>query len=487
MDLDSEPEIALCCPVDSPLRTAKRITGGFSHPSPCPLPVGRLLKKSLGPTTCCGLIGRQPQAVVCHSDFFSSLVGERVQRTVIPFAVLCSVSRNLCDAAVSDVLPSDIHSMFIINRYLLRQFLQTFVICFISITGLFIVFDAFTNLESFLRGADKHGGLARLLASHYAFQSLTFFDLAAGYLTLMAAMFTAAWIQRHNELTALMAAGISRVRVIAPVIGAVVAVLLLAAVNRELVMPRFCNELARTPQDYAGDMRQNVTPQLDDATNILIRGKACYADDQRIEKPTFRLPQSFDRFPKQITAAKAFYRPAAGSRPAGYLLEGVDQAKEIGNQPSLLLEQKPLILTHRDQPSLEPDQCFIASTVPFEELTNRHGSRSFNSTRQLIAILRNSPDSAGKLRVMIHGRIVQPLLDITLLFLGLPIIISRGNRNVFMAMGLCGIIVVVFSLVVMGFRYMGENYAWINPMLAAWIPLMLFVPLAVETGLKMSE
>ena len=30
----------------------------------------------------------QPQAVVYRGDFFSSLVGERVQRTVIPFAVL---------------------------------------------------------------------------------------------------------------------------------------------------------------------------------------------------------------------------------------------------------------------------------------------------------------------------------------------------------------------------------------------------------------
>ena len=29
----------------------------------------------------------QPQAVVYRGDFFSSLVGERVQRTVIPFAV----------------------------------------------------------------------------------------------------------------------------------------------------------------------------------------------------------------------------------------------------------------------------------------------------------------------------------------------------------------------------------------------------------------
>ena len=48
--------------------------------------------------------------------------------------------------------------MKIIDRYLLRQFIQTFLICFLSLTGLIIVFDAFTNLDSFLKCAGKHGG-----------------------------------------------------------------------------------------------------------------------------------------------------------------------------------------------------------------------------------------------------------------------------------------------------------------------------------------
>ena len=36
--------------------------------------------------------------------------------------------------------------MAIIDRYLLRQFVKTFVICYVSLTGLYIVFDAFTML-----------------------------------------------------------------------------------------------------------------------------------------------------------------------------------------------------------------------------------------------------------------------------------------------------------------------------------------------------
>ena len=43
--------------------------------------------------------------------------------------------------------------MRIIDRYLLRQFVQTFLICFLSLTGVFVVFDAFTNMEAFMHCA----------------------------------------------------------------------------------------------------------------------------------------------------------------------------------------------------------------------------------------------------------------------------------------------------------------------------------------------
>ena len=114
--------------------------------------------------------------------------------------------------------------MSIIDRYLLRQFVQTFLICYLSLTGLYIIFDAFTNLEEFLRVADKCGGLAKLMVTHYGYRSILFFDRTSGLLALVAAMFTVAWIQRHNELTALLAAGVSRIRVVKPIIAAVVVI-----------------------------------------------------------------------------------------------------------------------------------------------------------------------------------------------------------------------------------------------------------------------
>ena len=74
---------------------------------------------------------------------------------------------------------------------------------------------------------------------------------------------------------------------------------------------------------------------------------------------------------------------------------------------------------------------------------------------------------------------VQPLLDIVLLFLGMPLVITRENRNVFMAIGMCLMVVSCFMGVVIGFHALGGQSV-IRPATAAWVPLMIFVPVAVR-------
>ncbi len=378
--------------------------------------------------------------------------------------------------------------MGIIDRYLLRQFVQTFLICYLSLTGIYVVFDAFTNLEAFLQCAERAGGLAGLMGRYYVFRAIFFFDRTAALLTLISAMFTVTWIRRHNELTALMSAGISRVRVVLPVICAAVFVALLATANRELVIPRFREQLARTPHDLLGDIPRGMQPCYDNLTDILIRGRRTCASRRRLTEPNFLMPAALAKYGNQLTAEEAFYRPAEDNRPGGYLLKGVKQPKDIHLRPSLSLEGKPVIITPRDAPDwLGKDECFVASDVSFEQLTGGHAWRQYASTMQLISGLRNpSLDFGADVRVAIHSRIVPPFADVTLLFLGLPLVLTRDNRNVFMAIGLCVVVVAVFVLVAIAFQHLGSSY-FLEPALAAWAPLIIFVPLAVGMAESMWE
>jgi lipopolysaccharide export system permease protein len=374
--------------------------------------------------------------------------------------------------------------MHIIDRYLLSQFLKVFVICFFSLTGLYIVIDGFSYLDDFMIYADKHGQLLPVMGEYYAYRSLSFFDRTSGILTLIAAMFTVTWIQRHNELTALEAAGLSKGRIIKPVIIAVAVISLLAALNRELVIPRIRGSLSHTPQNLDGRNAQTLVTNYDNASNIRLGGAETIADEQCIVKPDFYLPPELDTHTKHhIAAERAYYRPAFGEKPAGYLFDQLIDPKDLDHAPSTELDGKRVILTPRDTPWLKSRQCFVVSGVSFEQLEAGSDAQRYASLSELINGLRNpSLGFSEDVRVAIHSRLVQPLLDVTLLFLGLPLVLSRKNRNMFLAIGLSVILVIWFMGMTMACQYLGSNYYLVSPALAAWLPLMIFVPWAAGTA-----
>ncbi|HEV3023494.1 MAG TPA: LptF/LptG family permease [Pirellulales bacterium] len=374
--------------------------------------------------------------------------------------------------------------MFIIDRYLLRQFIQVFIICFCSLDGLYVVFDAFSNLDEFMHFTEKDGNLLGTMFSFYSYRSIYFFERVSSMLSMIAGMFTVTWIQRHNELTALMAAGVSRTRVIRPIVAAAVFFSLATSAGRELVIPRLSHELGKDAKNLTGENGEELKPRFDNATNILIQGLQSFADQQRIFKANFRLPNPVGPLGRNLVAENAYYQPPHDGREGGYLLKGVTRPQDLATLPSLVLDGKRVVVTPRDEPQwLQPDQCFVVSDVNFDQLTGGHGWRQFSSTSQLVRGLSNpslglADEFGADVRVAIHSRIVQPFLDLTLLFLGLPLVLSGSNRNVFVAIGLCGLVATAFTMVVLLFQYLGAE-AMLRPALAAWVPLMVFVPIAV--------
>lgn len=365
----------------------------------------------------------------------------------------------------------------IIDRYMLRQFVQVLVICFVSLIGLYIVIDAFSHLDRFVDYAEEHGSLLGVLLSYYAFQGIAFFDRTSGILTLVAVMFTVTWIQRHHEMTALLAAGVPRTRVLRPVLIAAICVSLAAAANREFVMPAIRQHLANDTKSLGGEA-QTLTQGRFDSNDILIGGNKIVPAEQKITDAKFVLPRSLDRYGRQLTAAEARFLPAKDGLPSGYLLTGITAPKQLLKQPSLLVENAPVVITPPGNDWLKSDQVFVVSSLSFEFLAAGSTWRDFASTPEMVRELRNpSSDLGADVRVAIHGRFMKPFLDTTLLFLGMPFVITRTNRNPFISIGLCLGVVTIFMVVVLGCQYLGSNGTLSAP-LAAWLPLILFAPLA---------
>lgn len=368
----------------------------------------------------------------------------------------------------------------LIDWYVTRLFAKVFAVCLVSLSCMFILFTALNKLDVLLEIAEVHEHGTRLIAKYYAARILTFFEATSGLLTLIAAVFTVSWLQRTNEVTALMACGISKARILAPVLIASVVVSGLAIVNRELLIPRYRELLTLRPNDLLPRTRQPMQPRYDHKTDIFLSGAETVAHSREIVRPEFRLPGKLAGFGFQLAAEKARYLDADATHPGGYLLSGMTlpPPDDLAAADSAELNGELAVLSPKDTPWLKPDQCFVISAVDFHQLTAEAAWRRYGSTVQLIQALHNpSLDYGAHERVRIHARIVRPALDLTLLMLGIPFVFARNDRNLFVAAGYCLLVVSGFTVVLVTFHSMGSSYL-IKPVLAAWLPLLVFAPIA---------
>lgn len=366
----------------------------------------------------------------------------------------------------------------IVDRYVLRQYVQLFLICYLSLAGLYIVIDAFGRLDDFVDQKDEAGGLFAVMAEYYAYRSIGFFNRTNAVLSLIAAMFTVTWAQRNNEMTALMAAGVSRLRVLRPVLVMAVVASLGAVVVREFVIPEIRWKLAADTENLASP-KTDLQARYDNKTDILLGGEKLLLADRRIEHPNFVLPPRLSEQGKRLIATSADYLDGGDDRPSGYWLRGVTRPTELAQRPSVRDRDGSIAVAFPAEHTwLAEDEVFVVSRVPVELLASGAAWRDFASTTELITQLGSpSVELGNDVRVAVHRRFLQPFLDVTLLMLGLPLVVSRGNRNAFMAIGLAVVVVTAYFLVTIGAQSLGSG--WIRPELAAWLPLMIFAPIAV--------
>lgn len=372
--------------------------------------------------------------------------------------------------------------MTIIDRYILRSFIKTYVLWFVCFIGIYVVFDLFTKMDGFNRVGGNLWGTVCLIVRYYMIQALPFFDKISALLCLTAAMVTLSMMMVHNEFVPILAAGISQRRIIRPIIGIVIILALGSAVARELLLPRYIDEFMKEPKDYAADSPGSVINETTDYRSCFrIHGSGGFTDEKKIVNPVVTLlDRSFSQEGKQvtITAKEGFFQDADEHHPAGYLLKGVEKSSIILTGPTLQLDGRSIVYSPRDTSWLGSGECFVASGIPFDYIAHNKSWLEYASTAEYIRAFREgSLDLGDDVKSVVHSRFVQPFLDMTLLFLGLPILLRRSEGSVFKTLGIVALVTILFLVVQVGSLFFGRAMG--QPVLGAWFPLMLFTPIAV--------
>lgn len=377
--------------------------------------------------------------------------------------------------------------MTVLDRYLTFMYVRTLAISLVSLTGLFVIIDAFGNLDEFLDHGRREGSLLSVLTEYYGARALTFFEMTSVFLSAISVTLAVAWLHRSNEMIRMMAAGVSAMRIARPLLIAAGVVAILSTVNRELLIPQFKDRLSKNAQDWYGDKEMPVNPRHDRYRGVLLNGQSCVAAERKIVKPSFLFHDDLPAIGRRLSAKSALYLPAEGDRPSGYLLTELERPASLDDYPSVVVDGVPALLTPHDCPWLEKGTCFVASEVDFEFLAGGSRWLQYSSTAEILRAISNpSLDLGGEARVTAHWRLIQPLAEFIVLLWMTPTLIRNGSRNPFLAAGKGIGFVAIFFLAKLILQNLGQGGV-LPPVAAAWAPLLVFAPLAFSAAFDWRE
>jgi lipopolysaccharide export system permease protein len=214
-------------------------------------------------------------------------------------------------------------------------------------------------------------------------------------------------------------------------------------------------------------------------TGIKIRGSEVSITQNRISKVEVQLPVYGGSAVSHIQADQGFFFPAAENQTAGIKLQGVTYPSQRENFKSEVQNGIQLFWP-TDQAWLKPDECYVACHFDPYQAAYGPSLLNYQSIPEMMTELRKPRAWYGnQSQINVHARFIRPLLDMSLLLIGLPLVIQRKEKNVFVASGLCFGLVAVFVLFVMASHALGQ-YSILQPAaLAAWLPAIVFFPMAI--------
>lgn len=340
-----------------------------------------------------------------------------------------------------------------LDNYILRAFIPTFFMCLIIISGIYVIVDLFQKLEDFLEmgtGAFSTG----IRYYTYLFPVIVFQFFPA--ITLIAVGIVLVKLTKNREILAMQVAGISLYRILLPIFIITVFMSFASFGDQEWIIPRLAQRLETLEHtSFSGDVQRNLLLE-DKKNNTLIRIWRYNNKTQHMQS-VFILTRYENRKKKLTISA--------------------EEGKWLGNNKWLLSKVIKHMYDEQGKwvaPVLQIESMEFESAVTPEELGEKKLDPSLLSFEQLKELCKREPDNPRN-SVLFHSRISYTLIHFVLLLLGIPLVVGfEGlSRNLFLRIGLCVLVCGIFYAISFICSNLG-NTGMIHPVLAAWLPVVIF-------------
>jgi lipopolysaccharide export system permease protein len=352
-----------------------------------------------------------------------------------------------------------------IDRYVTTLFLSSYATATFLVVGLFLVLDLAQNLDEYIKPfKDGSSKPWILIVRFYLLQVPFLFVQVAPFVMLVAGLFTVSKMQKHNETIAVLSAGVSARRLLAPI----VVFAALAAAGMFQLREALSFELGskRESLRYLLEAEENGYDQvykqlfLKDLSGSVVRlaefrpstGNPPFAELRNLEAHVL----SVSKWIEVKADRGVFVRRGDGT---GWRLEGGVRKDEKGEVPIEMLEgfefTPELALTF-----------YRARTNPLE--------LSWRETREMA---RRDPDNVVY-QTLLQYLITFPLGNIVLVLVGLPLLMRYERRRGAASLASGCVLCILYFATDFVFRTRGLEAA-LDPKLAAWTPVLVFGSLGI--------
>ncbi len=219
-----------------------------------------------------------------------------------------------------------------LDRYIVRNFLISAALWFAIMMALRIVVDLFVNMDEYVKNATGTGQVIWHILSYYGYHSLEYFAELGGVIVVAAATFTLAMMGKTNELTAMLASGVSLHRVVWPIVLCSILMGGVIVIDQEMIIPipHVARKLALPRDDIKGVGKYKM-PFIADGMGSVWRADRFYPAESKLIRPV------------------VFIRDADYSQIAGILAEEATSGTLAGNSGWMMKGARLLRTRQKDR------------------------------------------------------------------------------------------------------------------------------------------
>ena len=352
--------------------------------------------------------------------------------------------------------------MWLLDRYLFRELFAPLAYCFVGIQAFVIVFTVFTDLQK-LQDSKLHF----LDTVEYAVAaSADFLPVVVPVSLLLGLLLTLTYHARHNEITAMRAAGVSLWRICAPylVVGIFASVFLFAL--NELVVSR--------GEDYADQILNRYIMQPD---RVAGQKEMLGFQNDRAERTWLFKEFNFGRQTldnvRVIDLNRGLRLDAARAVRTNGVWTFFDVTENVWVPSDNLFE--PLLQTNvmpMPEYSETPREMRIELRIAqYEKMNTR---KKLVPLTDILDYMRLRPGvKSGWLQTQLHQHFAAPFTCIVVVLIAIPFGTASGRRNLFF--GVAGSIAICFLYFIIQQISFAIGFHNILPgWLAAWLPNIVF-------------